>query len=83
MVVRTSHHSREWLQTFRREVSAIANVIDFYRIAGEHDHMLKIVAEDMNDYDSVYRGLIEKLELETVTPRITMKTIVNSRDLPI
>ena len=83
MMVRTSHHSRDWLQTFRREVSAIANVIDFYRIAGEYDYMLKVVAEDMNDFDRVYQRLIENVELETVTSHITMETIVNNRDLPI
>ena len=83
MMVRTSHHSRDWLLTFRREVSAIANVIDFYRIAGDYDYMLKIVAEDMNDFDRVYQRLIENVELETVTSHITMETIVNNRDLPI
>jgi len=83
MMIRTRHHSRDWLQTFRREVSAIANVIDFYRIAGDYDYMLKIVAEDMNDFDRVYQRLIEKVELETVTSYITMEAIVNNRDLPV
>lgn len=83
MMIRTRHHSRDWLQTFRKEVSAIANVIDFYRIAGDYDYMLKIVAEDMNDFDRVYQRLIEKVELETVTSYITMEAIVNNRDLPV
>ncbi|WP_407638467.1 Lrp/AsnC family transcriptional regulator [Cypionkella psychrotolerans] len=83
VMIRTKHHSRDWLQTFRREVSAIANVIDFYRIAGEYDYMLKVVAEDMNDFDRVYQKLIEKVELEAITSHITMEAIVNNRDLPI
>lgn len=83
VMIRTRHHSRDWLQTFRKEVSAIPNVIDFYRIAGEYDYMLKVVAEDMNDYDRVYQRLIEKVELEAVTSHITMEAIVNNRDLPV
>lgn len=83
VMIRTRHHSREWLRTFRKEVSAIANVIDFYRIAGEYDYMLKVVAEDMNDFDRVYQKLIENVELEAVTSHITMEAIVNNRDLPV
>lgn len=83
VMIRTRHHSREWLQTFRKEVSAIANVIDFYRIAGEYDYMLKVIAEDMNDFDRVYQKLIENVELEAVTSYITMEAIVNNRDLPV
>lgn len=83
VMIRTRHHSRDWLQTFRKEVSAIANVIDFYRIAGEYDYMLKVMAEDMNDFDRVYQKLIANVELEAVTSHITMEAIVNNRDLPI
>lgn len=83
VMIRTRHHSRDWLQTFRKEVSAIANVIDFYRIAGEYDYMLKVMAKDMNDFDRVYQKMIANVELEAVTSHITMEAIVNNRDLPI
>lgn len=83
VMIRTRHHSAEWLETFRREVQAIPNVIDFYRIAGDYDYMLKVVAEDMNDFDRVYQRMIGKVELETVTSYITMEAIVNARDLPV
>ncbi len=83
MMIRTRHHGKDWLDIFRREVAAIANVIDFFRIAGDYDYMLKVVARDMNDFDRVYQRLIEKVELDTVTSCITMEAIVNSRDLPV
>ena len=83
VMIRTRHHSRDWLQTFRREVTTIANVIDFYRIAGDYDYMLKIVAEDMNAFDQIYQRLTAKVELETVTSYITMEAIANARDLPV
>jgi len=83
VMIRTRHHSKEWLETFRREVTAIANVIDFYRIAGDYDYMLKVVAEDMNAFDRVYQRLIEKVDLDTVTSYMTMESIADARDLPI
>jgi Lrp/AsnC family transcriptional regulator len=83
VMVRTRHHSKDWLNQFRRTVLAIPNVIDFYRIAGDYDYMLKIMAEDMNAYDQVYQRLIEKVELDAVTSYITMEPIADQRSLPI
>jgi Lrp/AsnC family transcriptional regulator len=83
VMIRTRHHSGDWLKLFRRTVSAIPNVIDFYRIAGDYDYMLKVVAGDMNDFDRVYQRLIEKLELDAVTSLITMEKIADQRDMPL
>jgi Lrp/AsnC family transcriptional regulator len=83
MMVRTRQHSSKWLATFRTEVSAIPNVIDFFRIAGDYDYMLKIVAADMNDFDRVYQRIIAKVELESVTSYVTMEAILSGRDLPV
>jgi Lrp/AsnC family transcriptional regulator len=82
VMVRTKHHSAEWLGQFRRAVLSIENVIDFFRIAGDYDYMLKIVAKDMNDFDQVYQRLIEKTELDTVTSYIAMEAIADNRDIP-
>jgi len=83
MMIRTRSHSKQWLEQFRREALAIDNIIDIYRIAGDYDYMLKVMAADMNDFDRVYQRLIGKLELETVTSLITMEAIADSRDLPV
>lgn len=81
-LVRTRHHSAEWLSAFRESILAVGNVIDFFRIAGDHDYMIKIVARDMADFDSIYQELIEKTELETVTSYIAMEAIADNRDIP-
>lgn len=81
-MVRTRHHSAEWLAQFRKSVLAIDNVIDFFRIAGDYDYMIKIVARDMNDFDRVYQRLIKENELEAVTSYIAMEAIADSRNVP-
>ena len=58
-------------------------MVDFFRIAGEYDYMLKVVAEDMNDFDRVYQRLIKGDGLESVTSLITMEAIANNRALPL
>ncbi|MBB2203529.1 Lrp/AsnC family transcriptional regulator [Gluconacetobacter takamatsuzukensis] len=83
VMVRTRHHSRDWLDRFREAVVSVPNVIDFYRIAGDYDYMLKIVTTDMNAFDAIYRTLIARVELDTVTSYMAMEAICDRRDLPL
>ncbi|GBR68555.1 Lrp/AsnC family transcriptional regulator [Gluconobacter kanchanaburiensis] len=83
VLMRTRHHSREWFETFRKVVGSIPNIVDFYRIAGEYDYLLKVVACDMNDFDRVYQQIISKVELDAITSYITMETLADNRDLPV
>lgn len=82
VMLRTRYHSAEWLDKFRNDVLKIQNVIDFFRIAGDYDYMLKIVAEDMNDFDRIYQRLIAKADLESVTSYIAMEAIADNRNIP-
>lgn len=82
-LVKTRHHSADWLRLFRKHVSAIPEVIDFFRIGGEYDYLLKIVARDMAGYDDVYKRLIENIELETVTSYFAMEAIEEQRPIPL
>ncbi|MCT8998821.1 Lrp/AsnC family transcriptional regulator [Chelativorans intermedius] len=83
VLVKTRHHSAAWLQTFRQHVSGIPEVVDFFRIGGDYDYMLRIVTTDMASYDSVYQRLIQKVELESVTSYFAMEAIEERRPLPI
>lgn len=83
VMLRIRDHSSDWLQAFRKNVLEIDNIIDIYRIAGDYDYMLKVVACDMNDFDQVYQRLISVISLETVTSFIAMEAIADGRDLPV
>jgi Lrp/AsnC family transcriptional regulator len=82
-MVRTRHHSEEWLKKFHRLVSNLPPVVDFYRIGGDYDYMLKIVARDMASYDACYRQLISEIDLETVTSLFVMEAIEEQRPIPL
>lgn len=82
-MIRTRHHSAGWLRRFRNHVSAIPDVVDFYRIGGDYDYLLKIVTRDMAGYDEVYKRLIEEIELEAVTSYFVMEAIEEQRPIPL
>ena len=83
VMLRTRHHSGDWLAAFRRHVLTIPEVIDFHRIGGDYDYLLKVVTEDMASYDKVYQRLIEKVELDSVTSYFAMEAIAEGRPLPL
>ncbi|ETX27729.1 Lrp/AsnC family transcriptional regulator [Roseivivax isoporae] len=83
VMVKTRHHSARWLAQFRRHVSTIPDVIDFFRIGGEYDYLLKIITRDMASYDEVYKRLIAEVELETVTSFFAMEAIEEQRPIPL
>lgn len=83
VMIKTRHHSADWLKRFRKHVSSIPDVIDFFRIGGEYDYLLKIITRDMMSYDEVYKTLIEEVELETVTSYFAMEAIEEQRPIPM
>lgn len=83
VMIRTRHHSTDWLRTFRRHVSNLPEVVDFFRIGGDYDYMLKVVTHDMKSYDSVYQRLIERVELDSVTSYFAMEAIEEQRPIPL
>ncbi len=83
VMLRTRHHSSDWLKTFRTHVTTIPEVIDFFRIGGDYDYMLKVVTHDMASYDRVYQRLISRVDLDSVTSYFAMETILEQRPLPL
>lgn len=83
VLLRTRHHSADWLTAFRRHVLTIPEVVDFHRISGDYDYQLKVVTEDMAGYDRVYQRLIAGVELDSVTSYFAMESIAEGRPLPL
>lgn len=81
VMIRTNRHARDWLEAFRKHVVSIPEVVDFYRISGDYDYMLKIVTRDLASYDRIYQQLIEKVELQTVTTCFAMEALAEQRPL--
>jgi xanthine dehydrogenase YagR molybdenum-binding subunit len=55
--VESGDHSDAWLKKFADAVSAMPEVMEFYRMAGDVDYMLRVVVADMQSYDIFYKNL--------------------------
>jgi Lrp/AsnC family transcriptional regulator len=81
--VESSDHSEAWLKKFAEAVSAMPEVMEFYRMAGDVDYMLRVVAADMQSYDVFYKKLIATVPLKNVTSRFAMEKIKSVTALPV
>jgi Lrp/AsnC family transcriptional regulator len=81
--VESFNHSDAWLKKFADVVSIMPEVMEFYRMAGDVDYMLRVVVADMRSYDIFYQKLISAIALKNVTSRFAMEKIKSVTALPV
>ncbi|MGY8523642.1 Lrp/AsnC family transcriptional regulator [Paracidovorax citrulli] len=81
--VRTNQHSARWLKSFHGLVASIPEVMEFYRMAGDTDYLLRVVVPDIAAYDRVYKRLIQGAELADVSSSFAMEQIKYTTALPL
>jgi Lrp/AsnC family transcriptional regulator len=81
--VETGDHSQDWLDRFAKTVTAMPEVMEFYRMAGDVDYMLRVVVPDIAGYDAFYKRLIAAVPLKNVTSRFAMEKIKSTTALPL
>jgi Lrp/AsnC family transcriptional regulator len=81
--IETGDHSQAWLSRFAEVVQAMPEVMEFYRMAGDIDYMLRVVVADIASYDAFYKRLIANVPLKNVTSRFAMEKIKSTTALPI
>ena len=81
--VETGDHSQEWLARFADVVGAMPEVMEFYRMAGDVDYMLRVIVPDIQGYDAFYKRLLASVPLKNVTSRFAMEKIKSTTALPI
>lgn len=83
VTVRTGNHSEEWLQRFASGVSALPEVMEFYRIGGDVDYLLKVLVGDIGEYDRFYKKLIRIAPLTDVSSNFAMEQVKYTTEVPL
>lgn len=83
VAIEAGSHSPEWLEKFATAVEAMPEVLEFYRMAGDVDYMLRVAAADMAEYDGFYKRLIAIVPLKNVTSRFAMERIKSTTAIPL
>ncbi|WED20879.1 Lrp/AsnC family transcriptional regulator [Vibrio sp. JC009] len=84
VLVKTSDHSHEWYSRFVETVTPFPEVMEFYRMAGEYDYMMKVQVADMNCFDMFYKKLVNSVDgISNVTSTFAMEPLKYTTALPI
>ncbi|MBW8848650.1 MAG: Lrp/AsnC family transcriptional regulator [Burkholderiales bacterium] len=81
--VRTGIHTQDWFETFKATVQAIPEVVEFYRMSGDVDYLLRVVVPDIAAYDKVYKRLISGTQLQDVSSSFAMEELKLTTALPL
>ncbi|MEJ2762735.1 Lrp/AsnC family transcriptional regulator [Photobacterium sp. MCCC 1A19761] len=82
--IKTSDHSKEWYHAFADTVVDFPEVMEFYRMAGEYDYMMKVQVADMTAFDLFYKKLVNSIEgLTNVTSTFAMESLKYTTALPL
>ncbi|WP_048648719.1 Lrp/AsnC family transcriptional regulator [Nitratireductor soli] len=81
--IRTNMHSHEWLKRFSEVIQQFPEVVEFYRMSGDVDYLLRVVVPDIAAYDGFYKRLIAKIEIRDVSSTFAMEQIKYTTELPL
>ena len=81
--IKTDQHSLAWLEKFHAAVVDFPEVVEFYRMSGEVDYLLRVVVPDIAAYDAFYKKLIGRIEISKVSSAFAMEQIKYTTALPL
>jgi len=81
--IRTEDHSKDWAERFDKAVKLIPEIVEFYRLAGDVDYILKMMVGSVADYDHVYQRLISKVKISNVSASFAMEKMKFTTELPL
>jgi len=81
--VTTNQHNDEWRRRFGEVVRDMAEVVEFYRMAGKVDYLLRVVVPDIEAYDAFYKRLIAKIDIYDVSTAFALEQIKYTTQLPL
>jgi Lrp/AsnC family transcriptional regulator len=83
VTVKAGEHTEKWLENFSAAVRKIPEVVEFYRLTGEIDYLLKLQVADIADYDRIYKQLIRSAKLTDVSSAFAMEELKKTTAIPM
>ena len=83
VMVRTNQHNPQWLDEFAKTAQEFPEIVEFYRMSGDVDYLLRVVVSDMKAYDSFYKRLIDKASFADISSSFAMEEIKYTTALPV
>lgn len=83
VTLKTNRHDADWFDNFAAAVRAIPEVVEFHRMSGDVDYLLRLAIPDIAAYDRVYKQLIRVGGLTDVSASFALECIKSTTELPL
>jgi Lrp/AsnC family transcriptional regulator len=83
VMVRAAEYTDEWYESFAKAVSKLPEVLEFYRLAGDIDYLLKLQVSDLADYNEVSQKLTRAVRFRDFSGAFAMEELKNTTALPL
>lgn len=83
VMIKTNQHNPVWLKDFAQVADEFPEIVEFYRMSGDVDYLLKVVVPDMKAYDSFYKKLIDQASFADISSSFAMEEIKYTTALPV
>ena len=83
VMVKTNQHNPEWLEQFAKTITDIPEIMEFYRLSGDIDYLLRVVVPDMKAYDNFYKNLITHADFSDISSSFAMEELKFTTSLPV
>jgi len=81
--IRTSQHNMIWSKKFIEGDKEMDEVVEFYRLSGTTDYLLKVLVPSIDKFDAFYKRLTDKVDLSDVTTSFSMEELKQTSNLPL
>lgn len=83
IAVKTNQHNARWLEQFREAVNQIPEIVEAYRLSGDMDYLLRVLAPSIEGFDRIYRRLIELVDFSDVSSSFSMEQLKYTTEVPV
>ena len=83
VTIRTDQHNAAWLDSFAKAVVEFPEVVEFYRMSGQIDYLMRVVVPNITDFDKFYKRLISAADIHDVSSSFAMERIKYTTALPL
>ena len=83
VMVKTNQHNQTWLDSFTETIDEMPEVMEFYRLSGDVDYLLRMVVPDMKAFDICYKKLITKVNFSDISSSFAMEELKSTTQLPL
>ncbi len=75
VAIKTNQHNAAWLDSFASVVTEFPEVVEFYRMSGDIDYLMRVVVPDIPAYDAFYKRLIQQADIYDVSSSFAMEQL--------